>query len=624
MKAFTSTIRNSPFRSTKSLYQIRTFTLPAHGGKGLINRLVSGQELENLKQEIQDIPPSHEIVLTKRQLCDIELILNGGFSPLEGFMNKSDYDNVVDNMRLSDGTFFPMPITLDITNEKKAQLESAKKAALKDPEGNTIAVIDIDEMWEFNKQNEAEKVFGGDPEHPAVDYLNREVGNVYVGGKLRGVQLPPAYDYQDLRKTPQEVRQLFDQRGWNKVVAFQTRNPMHRAHFELTVQALESDPDMKLMVHPVVGQTKPGDIDHHTRTKCYKRIMPKYPAGRADLVALPLAMRMGGPREACWHAIIRKNYGATHFIVGRDHAGPGSNSKGQDFYGPYEARDFAVNMQGELGGMKLMSFEMMVYAPDHEKYYPVNAVPDGLRTLKLSGTEVRRRLKTGEDIPAWFSYPEVVEILRVAHPPRHKQGFCVFFSGLSGSGKTTVANALQEKLMEIQDRSVTMLDGDHVRMLLSKGLGFSREDRIANIKRIGYVSSEVTKAGGITLACPIAPHEEARSWARKEVEKAGGGFLMVYINTSYEDCAIRDRKGLYQKARDGKTTGFTGWDDPYEGPDGKIILTKPGVDQPQNVPAEKCELVIDCGINKTSVQDAVTKIVDYLTEEFYLKGVAEL
>lgn len=582
--------------------QIRTFSLPAHGpGETLVNCVLEGEALANLKTESLTLP---ELVLSKRQLCDIELIMNGGFSPVNGFMNKNDYENVVNNMRLSDGTLFPMPITLDIPAAKVEAIKAAGKATLKDWEGNNIAVIDVEDIWQPCKDTEANKVFGGDKEHPAVDYLYREAGDTYVGGKLRGIQLPPSYDYQDIRKTPTQVRAAFEKKGWDKVVAFQTRNPMHRAHYELTLQALERESDIKLLVHPVIGQTKPGDIDHHTRVKCYKRIMPKYPEGRADLAVFPLAMRMGGPREAVWHAIIRKNYGATHFIVGRDHAGPGSNSKGKDFYGPYEARDFAVKHGKELG-MELMSFEMMVFSPDHQKYYPVNAVPEGLRTLKLSGTEVRRRLKTGEDIPAWFSFPEVVQILRVAHPPRARQGFCVFFTGLSGSGKTTVANALQEKLMEVQDRSVTMLDGDHVRQLLSSGLGFSREDRVLNIKRIGFVGSEVVKAGGIVLACPIAPHEEARIWARQAIEKTGGGFCLVHIATSFEDCAIRDRKGLYKKAKEGKLKGLTGYDDPYETP-------------------EVCELTIDTGIEKTSVADAVAKVVDYLTEEFYLAGQAEL
>lgn len=581
--------------------QVRTFATQPHGGT-LVNCLYTGDAKSNLIAESNGLP---DIVLSKRQMCDIELIMNGGFSPLDGFMSMQDYDSVCSDMRLKNGFLFPMPITFDINDEQRKLIESsgATSVTLRDWEGNAIAVLDVGDMWQPDKLKEARLVFGGDLEHPAIDYLLREAGNTYVGGKVRGIQLPPSYDYKDLRKTPAETRALFEERGWDKVVAFQTRNPMHRAHFELTQMALEQDPDLKLMVHPVVGQTKPGDIDHHTRVKCYKRIMPRYAKGRADLVALPLAMRMGGPREAVWHTIIRKNYGATHFIVGRDHAGPGSNSNGRDFYGPYEARDFAVKCGEELD-MKMLSFEMMVFSPDENKYYPVNEVPSGLRTLKLSGTEVRRRLKTGEDIPSWFSYPEVVEILRVAHPPRHKQGFCVFMTGLSGSGKTTVANALQEKLMEIQDRSVTMLDGDHVRQLLSKGLTFSREDRLLNIKRIGYVASEVVKAGGIVLACPIAPHEESRVWARQAVQKTGGGFLMTHIATSFEDCEKRDRKGLYKKARQGLLKGLTGLDDPYEVP-------------------EQVELIIDCGEDKTSVADAVQKIIDHLTNEFYLKGDGE-
>merc|ERR1719447_1030547 len=559
-------------------------------------------EWQSLRNHSATLP---EVVLSHRNLCDIELILNGGFSPLAGFMTKDEYSGVCEKMRLPCGTLYPVPVNLDITKEKAQEISDSGKSqvVLKDMEGNPLAVMDIQDTWEADKKMEAETCWGGDPEHPAIMTLMSNTNEVYIGGKLKGLALPPHYEYAEYRKTPSETRDMFIKKGWNKVCAFQTRNPMHRAHFELTVQALSKDPEMKLLVHPVVGMTKPGDIDHHTRVKCYKHIMPMYPEGRADLSVFPLAMRMGGPREAVWHSIIRKNYGATHFIVGRDHAGPGSNSKGQDFYGPYDARDFAVQHGKELG-MDLMSFEMMVYAPDHEKYYPNNAVPDNLRVLKLSGTEVRRRLKTGEEIPSWFSFPEVVKILRVAHPPRSQQGFCVFFTGLSGSGKTTVANALQEKLMEMQDRSVTMLDGDHVRQLLSKGLGFSREDRVLNIKRIGFVASEIVKAGGIVLACPIAPHEEARVWARDAVAKTGGGFCLVHIATSFEDCEKRDRKGLYKKARDGLLKGLTGLDDPYETP-------------------EQVELTIDTGINKVSIQDACLKVIDWLTEEFYLEGQAD-
>lgn len=581
----------------------RSFALPAHGPTGkLINPMVAAKgtpEWTELRNYSATLP---EVVLSYRNLCDIELILNGALSPLEGFMTKEEYTGVCENMRLPCGTLYSVPVNLDITKEKAQEISDSGKneVVLKDYEGNPIAVLNIQDTWEADKDMEAKTCWGGDPEHPAIMTLMNNTNNVYIGGKLKGLALPPHYEYADLRKTPQETRAMFEERGWDKVCAFQTRNPMHRAHYELTVQALASDDDMKLLVHPVVGMTKPGDIDHHTRVKCYKEIMPKYPAGRAELAVFPLAMRMGGPREAIWHSIIRKNYGATHFIVGRDHAGPGSNSKGEDFYGPYEARDTAVAHAEELG-MTLLSFEMMVYSKEHDKYFPVNAVPEGVKPLKLSGTEVRRRLRTGEDIPEWFSYGQVVKILRKANPPRDKQGFCVFFTGLSGSGKTTVANALTEKLMEIQDRSVTVLDGDHVRQLLSSGLGFSYEDRVLNIKRIGYVASLIVKSGGIAIAAPIAPHDEPRKWGQRAVSEFGG-FFLTHLATPIETCEDRDRKGLYKRARSGQLKGFTGIDDPYELP-------------------EDPEIRIDTATS--SIQNSVDTIVSRLTEEGYLLPQAD-
>merc|ERR1719336_2861102 len=483
-------------------------------------------------------------------------------------------------MRMPNGTLFPVPINLDINDAKAKEIEQSGKdsVVLKDQEGNPLAVLKVSDMWTPDKKREADLCWGGDPEHPAIDFLNKQTQPLYIGGSLTGLSLPPHYEYADLRKTPAECRAMFESKGWNKVCAFQTRNPMHRAHFELTVQALDMDPEMKMLVHPVVGMTKPGDIDHHTRVKCYKHIMPKYPKDRAELVVYPLAMRMGGPREAVWHGIIRKNYGATHFILGRDHAGPGSNSKGEDFYGPYDARDFAMKHEKEIGLKGLLPFEMMVYTPEQDKYYPVNKVPKGLQQLKLSGTEVRRRLKSGEDIPEWFSFPEVVKILRKSNPPNHKKGFCILFTGLSGSGKTTVANALCERLMEIQDRPVTVLDGDLVRQLLSSGLGFSNEDRKLNIRRIGYVASLVVKSGGAVIACPIAPHADAREDFRRMVSEFGAQYE-THLSTPIETCEVRDRKGLYAKARSGKLKGFTGIDDPYEIPEDPEIRINTGTSE---------------------------------------------
>jgi len=557
------------------------------------------EEAKDLKFSSLHLP---DLTLSKRQLCDVELLLNGGFSPLNGFMNEKDYDSVVHTLRLADGhnTLFPMPITLDVSEDKAKAIQSSGQSsiALKDEEGNMIAVLDIEDIYAPNKSAEAQLVFGGDPEHPAVHYLNTQVGKYYIGGKLRGIQLPPHYDHRDIRHTPAELRELFASQRWERVVAFQTRNPLHRAHFELTKRAMDAV-DAKLLLHPVVGMTKPGDIDHHTRVKCYRQLMPRY--GEDGLLsALPLAMRMAGPREAVWHAIIRKNYGATHFILGRDHAGPGANSQGKDFYGPYEARDFALQYKDELG-IELCPFEMMVYVPQTAKYYPVNAVPQGMESKNLSGTAVRRKLQTGDDIPEWFSFPEVVKILRQAHPPRSKQGFCVFFTGLSGSGKTTVANALMERLMEIDSRTVTMLDGDHVRQMLSSELNFSTAHRNLNIQRIGYVASEVVRPGGAVIAAPIAPYASSRRLARDMVQK-NGGFVEVYVSTPIETCEQRDRKGLYKKARMGLVKGFTGIDDPYEAP-------------------INAEITIDT--SKTDVFAAVDQIVAYLKEQGYVANNSE-
>jgi len=489
-----------------------------------------------------------------------------------------------------------MPITLDITDAQRASIEAsgASSIALKDHEGNVIAIMDVADMYEPDKAKEGKMVFGGDPEHPAISFLENYVGNHYVGGKLRGVQIPPHYDHLDLRRTPAEVRQYIHNSGWENVVAFQTRNPLHKAHFELTLRSMQEN-NAKLLLHPVVGMTKPGDIDHHTRVKCYRQIMPKYEEDSAILSALPLAMRMAGPREAIWHAIIRKNHGATHFVVGRDHAGPGSNSAGEDFYGPYDARDAALEVQDEIG-IKMVPFEMMVYTPRDGKYHPDSTVPKGVEVHKLSGTEVRKRLRTGEEIPEWFSFPEVVKTLRWANPPRSKQGFCIFFTGLSGSGKTTVANALQEKLLEVDNRKITMLDGDHVRQMLSSELSFTSEHRNLNIQRIGYVASEVVKPGGAVIACPIAPYAWSRNFARDLVSK-NGAFIEVAITTSVETCEKRDRKGLYAKARQGLIKGFTGLDDPYEAP------LNP-------------EITIDTAT--TSISDAVAQICDYMSKEEFI------
>ena len=503
--------------------------------------------------------------LTERQLCDLELLMNGGFSPLEGFMSQADYESVVTNMRLANGTIWPIPITLDVTPAFADKVEIGETIDLRDREGVLNATLTITDRWTPDKHAEAVHVYGADDKaHPAVRYLHDYAGSVYLGGKVQGLEAPMHYDFKHLRDTPQELRDRFKKLGWRRVIAFQTRNPMHRAHQELTFRAAQSA-EANLLIHPVVGMTKPGDVDHFTRVRCYEKLIGHYPEQTTTLSLLPLAMRMAGPREAVWHAIIRKNYGCTHLIVGRDHAGPGNNSAGKPFYGPYEAQDLFKQHEQELD-VTMVAFPNLVYSESRVQYVPEDKVEPGEKVLSLSGTELRRRLQEGLDIPEWFSFPEVVEELRKTHPPRHKQGFTVFFTGLSGSGKSTIANALLTKLLELGGRPVTLLDGDHVRKHLSSELGFSREHRDLNILRIGYVASEITKNGGIAICAPIAPYAATRQKVRDMIEPQGG-FLEIHVATSIEVCESRDRKGLYAKARAGIIKEFTGISDPYEAPE---------------------------------------------------------
>ena len=503
--------------------------------------------------------------LSERQLCDIELLLNGAFSPLEGFLNQADYESVVETMRLCSGVLWPIPITLDVGEDFAGGIGSGDRIALRDLEGVVIATLEVADIWSPDKAAEAVGVFGtGDQAHPAVHYLHHIAGPVYVGGKLRGIEPPTHYDFKHLRDGPEELRQRFRKLGWRRVVAFQTRNPMHRAHQELTLRAAR-DAEANLLIHPVVGMTKPGDIDHFTRVRCYEQVTSRYPEQTTMLSLLPLAMRMGGPREALWHAIIRKNYGCTHFIVGRDHAGPDTNSNDAPFYDPYAAQDLVRALEPELG-IDLLPFKEVVYVQERGQYVPCDEVTDGETVLNLSGAELRRRLRAGIDVPPWFSFPEVIAELRRSYPPRHRQGFTILFTGLSGAGKSTLANALMVKLMELGGRSVTLLDGDHVRQHLSSELGFSKEHRNLNVTRIGYVASEITKAGGIAICAPIAPYAAIRRQFRQLVE-AYGGFVEIYVSTPLNVCEERDTKGLYAKARAGLIKQFTGIDDPYEEPE---------------------------------------------------------
>ena len=535
--------------------------IPAHGGE-LVQLIVSAERSAELKSHSREWPSWD---LTARQLCDLELLLSGGFSPLRGFMTRADYEGVCHNMRLASGVIWPMPITLDVTEDFAKKLHpGTSKVALRDPEGVMLAVLNVEEVWQPDRKVEAKSVFGTTSVvHPGADYAINKSNPWYVGGKLEGLQEPSHYDFKGLRLTPAELRSEFARMGWRRVVAFQTRNPMHRAHQELTFRAAKSV-EANLLLHPSVGMTKPGDVDYFTRVRCYQLLLSKYPAGTVKLSLLPLAMRMGGPREAIWHALIRKNHGVTHFIVGRDHAGPGKDSDGKNFYGPYEAQELFKKHEKDIG-VTMVPFNMMVYLEEHDRYVPDNEVPQGARVLNISGTELRDRLNEGRDIPAWFTYPEVVRELRRSYPPRHKQGVTIFFTGLSGSGKSTIANVLLTKFLETGGRPVTILDGDIVRKHLSSELGFSKEHRDINIRRIGYVASEITKNGGIAICAPIAPYDSVRKQVRQMIEPYGG-FVLVHVATPLEVCEQRDRKGLYAKARAGIVKEFTGISDPYEAP----------------------------------------------------------
>ena len=514
---------------------------------------VSYDSAQKLKVEAADLTSWD---LTPRQICDLELLMNGGFNPLKGFLTEEDYNGVVENMRLADGSLWPMPITLDVSETFAESIEIGQDIALRDQEGVILGTMTITDRWEPNKAREAEKVFGADDSaHPAVNYLHNQAGKIYLGGPVTGIQQPVHYDFRARRDTPNELRAYFRKLGWRKVVAFQTRNPLHRAHQELTFRAAR-EAQANLLIHPVVGMTKPGDVDHFTRVRCYEAVLDKYPAATTTMSLLNLAMRMAGPREAVWHGLIRKNHGCTHFIVGRDHAGPGKNSAGEDFYGPYDAQDLFREHQEEIG-IEMVDFKHMVYVQERAQYEPADEIKDkdDVTILNISGTELRRRLAEGLEIPEWFSFPEVVTELRKTKPPRSQQGFTVFFTGFSGSGKSTIANALMVKLMEMGGRPVTLLDGDIVRKNLSSELGFSKEHRDLNIRRIGYVASEITKNGGIAICAPIAPYATTRRAVREDIEQFGA-FIEVHVATSIDECERRDRKGLYKLAREGKDQGI--------------------------------------------------------------------
>ncbi len=527
-----------------------------YGGK-LINLLVNATEKEEWLEKANQYP-SHQ--LSDRSLHDLELLAVGGFSPLTTFMGEDDYNRVLSEMRLANGQLFPIPITLTI--QKEALPTRGEWITLRDSRNYIIAVMKIEEVYRWDPTEEARLVLGStDHRHPLVSEME-QWGDLCISGELKVINLPIYYDFTDIRKSPQEVREILAKIGNEDVTAFQTRNPMHRVHEDLTKRAYEKVGG-SLLIHPVVGLTKPGDVDHYTRVRVYKALVENYYDANTVLSLLPLAMRMAGPREGLWHAIIRRNFGANHFIVGRDHAGPGKDSNGNPFYGPYDAQEMVEQYQEETGVTGVF-FNELVYIEKEDKYVALEEAPDDAEAKFISGTQVREEyLNKGKELPGWFTRKETADILRDSYPPLHKQGFCIWFTGLSGSGKSTIANALTPMLLE-HGREATTLDGDVVRTHLSKGLGFSKEDRDTNILRIGFVAGEIARHTGTVICAAISPYGKTRNEARKMV--GGDQFIEVFVNTPLEVCEDRDIKGLYAKARSGEIKGFTGIDDPYEAP----------------------------------------------------------
>lgn len=539
----------------------QTALITPFGGQ-LVNLVVPEDEREELKAHAGRMP---SLQLSPRLMCDLELLACGGFSPLDRFMGQADHQRVLDEMRLVDGTLFPIPIILPVNGgEIDGGFKIGMDIALRSPKFELLAVMTVEEVFPWDHREVAEKVFlTQDLRHPLVAEMHRW-GNMAISGRLQILEMPKHYDFAELRLSPADTRGRLSGFGKTNIVAFQTRNPLHRVHEELTKRAIEAV-DGALLLHPVVGMTKPGDVDHYTRVRTYKALASSYYEPNTILLSLlPLAMRLGGPREALWHAIIRRNYGANYLIVGRDHAGPGNDSQGNPIYGPYDAQEMVAEYSAELG-VGMVPFKQLVFLPDEDRYEEVDKVTKEARTADISGTQVREEyLNNGKILPGWFTRAEVAEILAQSYPPRHKQGFCVWFTGLSGSGKSTIADILTVKLQEY-GRQVTVLDGDVVRTHLSKGLGFSKEDRDINIRRIGFVAAEIVRHGGVAICAAVSPYRATRNEVRSMV--GSDNFIEVFVDTPINVCEQRDVKGLYAKARRGEIEGFTGINDPYEGPE---------------------------------------------------------
>lgn len=570
-----------------------SFTLP-HGDQ-LINLLLDDHDkIENLKEESEKFV---SITLTKRQLCDLEMLINGAMSPLNGYMDQATYNSVIENGRLADNLLWPIPIVLDVDEKTANSIQSGDQIALRDTEGFMPAVLTVSDIWKADKHIEAESIYGTQSSlHPGVDYLLNQSQEYYIGGHVEGIEQPSHFDFEQLWSSPADLRQLFSQRGWNNVLAFQTSKPMHKVHQEITLNAAR-DAQAHILIHPTVGTTKPGDLHYYARVHCYQAIQKYYPANIALLSLLPMAMRMAGPKEALWHAIVNKNYGCNHILIGPNHASPPSlGNQKQSFYAQNSAQDYIFEHEQELG-VKLIATEETRYVAERKIFLPLTTIKkENLKSEMLNDQNVKEHLNQNIPIPKWFSYPEVIDALSKAYPPRSKQGITLFFTGLSGSGKSTLAKIIYAKMIELGDRPVTLLDGDIVRHNLSSELGFSRNDRNINVRRISFVANEITKNGGIAICAPIAPYTTMRDDARALIEQHGA-YIEIHVATSLEVCESRDRKGLYAKARKGIIPEFTGISDPYEIP-------------------ESPELSIDT--HNVSPMEAAQEIYLYLFKERYL------
>lgn len=554
----------------------------AHGGE-LKNVIVDTQRATTLKELSFSLP---DITLSDYHLCDLELIATGAFSPLEGFMVRADYESVIDRMRLQDNTLWPIPICLDISKQQAANLEMGQSVALRDPEGFLLAIMHIEDIWQMDKQREAQSIYGTDDvAHPGVLYLMNEVNDHYVGGRLEVINLPLHFDFKQLRRTPLEIRQECQKLGWRRIVGYQTGSVIHRPQFEITLEAMRRA-KANLLLQPIVGVMRTEEFDYYTRVRCYQQVMRHYPPDTNLLSLLPHDMRIAGPREAILNAIIAKNYGCTHFVVCHDHADPYTKDGDKCFYDQDESQRLFNQCRDDLG-IELSQFDEMVYLVMEDVHQPKNDVSERSQTIKMNGVDIRERIRTGREVPKWASFPEVIDEIRKCYPPPSKQGFTIFCTGLSGAGKSTIAKVLFSKMLEIGDRPVTLLDGDIVRHNLSSELSFSKEHRDINVRRIGFVASEITKNRGIAICAPIAPYERTRSEIRKAIE-VHGGFIEVHVATPLEECEKRDRKGMYAKARAGLIKGYTGIDDPYEVPETPELI----IDTTEITPDEAAQEIL--------------------------------